>query len=221
MNQPDTHELLMGEVVSAANHHGGDYVEAWREVLHRPRSKTILAFERNTRAENRAVVEMSDARMIPGTSVQKARPSRGAAAGLQQGDTTQKPGESFTAFQLRAKNQLDRIQQTARPASSGGGKETFSERERDLASREAAYQKMKRDQLNDSAGAITRMAEATPKPTNSTKADNEALAKALVVMRSKQQRIFGSELSRQKDEVKREYGQNLKDALDQVARESR
>jgi hypothetical protein len=211
---------------------------AFREVQLSPEQQAVVADEDRRQFQageskfdatpKAGVFKLSDARSMPTTSIQSTRPNRGSAKGLQQGDTTLGggvPGESFLATQLRIRGMLDKVQQSAnvaansaRPVSQEANQ--FSEVQRQ-AKAERGNAERRAAALADPMERAAKMNEVASVPL-SVAAGNLDLAKAHVIMRSRQQPVFtASELAHQKPAIRSEYSANLKAAFRTVAQESR
>jgi hypothetical protein len=114
---------LMNEVVAVAKQLGGDYVSAWRQVLHQPVGPKAKAASARTKAFGEAklsdaqkgIVKLSDnARSAPGSSIGKNRGVREPANPLM---VERKPGESERDWILRTGQQIANL---GAPANSPG-----------------------------------------------------------------------------------------------------
>jgi hypothetical protein len=156
--------VLLNEVAATAARNGGNYIAAWRTVLHRPRRAVLQAAEVNADARARSFREvglsatqlglrkLSEARAIPGTSVQKIRPTPGVAP--TGPDPARKPGESLENFRVRLRRQildLGKRPNTAPSIASDDDSASYSEVKETLMNDAAA----KAREVGRNAGRVT------------------------------------------------------------------
>jgi hypothetical protein len=159
MTNPAPEQVLMDQVL-ALHETGLSMTAAWRRVLDRPKKATTSNAEARQRAfkETRlspqqvAPVRMSDARSVPGTTVQKIRPTPGVPASTPPAE--RQPGESPEAFCNRIRQQVADLAKPAGRSPSQSGKATpidsAAEQESSFAEvGGSAFQEMKRELLAD------------------------------------------------------------------------